>query len=378
MSSRIGLLSGIGGFLVGLILTRSVGGAGAGGFFKGLGISAGGMLGLAALVGLVAWLLADIPPTINGHRLNMVVEIRLPKGAPAPTPGGPALKDLQFISSSPFTHTYRASEVGTTQVSEAKQVDGRWIVPGFVWIFTTRGERSIAISTSEKEAIGFEAEFPSHPSAKYEQWSEWLPRIIAGKPWPDTQNILPIPHRGNHPSSTAARPAVVAESEFAALTPDAPLDKWLGYLKYGMASDREQAIMKVVEARPADLVMLLRSTKSGEYDQAIYAVRLLKVIDPAVLQAMRDDAARIEDQIRRFNTMKPDQPGYYELGNDIRNQFKAWSQAWWNVHKVSGVDGRPPLKEIVKLAKVQPESVHMQEVVLDGEAHLGGLTPAAK
>jgi hypothetical protein len=37
-----------------------------------------------------------------------------------------------------------------------------------------------------------------------------------------------------------------------------------------------------------------------------------------------------------------------------------------------------PLEEIVKLAKVQTESVHMQEVVVDGEAYLGGLTPAAK
>ncbi len=106
--------------------------------------------------------------------------------------------------------------------------------------------------------------------------------------------------------------------------------------------------------------------------------RRAKVVDPEVSKAILEIAADIEDQIRKFNTMKPDQPGYYELGNDIRNRFKSWSQAWWTVHRVTGVDGRPPLDEILRLASVQKESGHMQEVVLDAEAHLGGLTPAAK
>jgi hypothetical protein len=171
---------------------------------------------------------------------------------------------------------------------------------------------------------------------------------------------------------------VVAEAEFAVLTPDASLEKWIGYLKYGMAVDREQAIMKVVEARPGDLAKMLHSSNSGEVDSAIYAVSRLKVVAPEVSKAVLDIAADIEERIRKFNTMKPDQPGYYELGNDIRNRFKSWSQAWWTVHRVSGVDGRPPLEEILKLASVQKDSGHMQEVVLDAEAHLGGLTPAAK
>jgi hypothetical protein len=200
---------------------------------------------------------------------------------------------------------------------------------------------------------------------------------MAGKPWPDTemsyrfriQEQIPAPPRD---------PAVVAEAEFAALTPDSPLDKWLSYLKSDMAADRERAIMGVVEARPGDLAKLLRAPNFVDSDPAMYAVTKLKVVDPEILQTMRDIATEIEEQIRKFNAMKPDQSEYYELSNDIRYRFKAWSQAWWNVHRVSGVDGRPPLEEIIKLASTQRDSGQMQEVVLDAEAHLSGLTPAAK
>jgi len=373
----LGLLGGIVGFFVGLVLTRFVGGNGPAGFFKGLAASAGGALALAGAAGLVVWLLADIPPTINGYDLNLVVEIRLPAGAPQLVAGGPALKYIQLISSHPFTHTYRAQMVGTLQVAEAKLVDGRWVVPGSVYIFTTRGERSIVIPTSEHEAAGFDLEFPAHPSAKYEQWSEWLPRIMEGKPWPDTmmsyrfriEEIIPTPPPG---------PYVPSEAEFKALTPDAPMDKWLRFLKPGIYASREQAIVKVVEARPADVAKLLRSPNCGDFDPAIYAVTTLTVVDPEVVQAMRDIVTGIEDQIRTFNAMKPDQPGYNELAIDIRNRFKGWSLAWWNVQRASGVDGRPLLEEILQLAKAQKDNAQMQEVIGEAENHLSGLPAAAK
>jgi hypothetical protein len=76
--------------------------------------------------------------------------------------------------------------------------------------------------------------------------------------------------------------------------------------------------------------------------------------------------------------MKTDEAGYYDLGNVIRNRFKSWHVAWWTVHRVGGLDGRPPLEEIVRLASVKKEDGFMQEVIGDAEAHLGGLTAPAK
>jgi hypothetical protein len=87
------LLSAVVGFFGGLILSRFFGGAGASGFFTGLGVSAGAMLGLTGALALVAWDLADIPPTINGHELDFVIEARLPKGAERP----PVLEGKQYV-----------------------------------------------------------------------------------------------------------------------------------------------------------------------------------------------------------------------------------------------------------------------------------------
>jgi hypothetical protein len=361
----IGLLGGIVGFFFGLVLTRFVGGSGAAGFFKGLAASAGGALALAGAAGLVAWLLADIPPTLNGHALNVVVEIRLPTGAPQPTAGGPAYKSLELMSTNRFTHAYRKGWDGTLQVAKARQVDGRWVIPGTVYLFTTRGDRIISVPTSEHESFGFGLEIPGHPGAKYKQWSEWLPRIVDGKPWPDTERsyrfrieeIIPVPY-------------LPSEDEFKALTPDAPLEKWLAFLKPGIYASREQAIVNVVEARPADLAKLLRSPNFADFDPAIYAVTQLTVVDPEVVQAMRDIATGIEDQLRTLNAMKPDDPNYYELANDIRYRFKGWSLAWRNVQPKSGVDGRPLLEEILQLAKVQKDNGQMQEVIAEAEFDL--------
>jgi hypothetical protein len=372
-SLAIGFFSGIGGFAAGLILSRFIGSA----FLAGLGICAGGTLGVAGVAALIAYGLADIPPTLNGHALDLIVEFRLPKGAPDPSASPTGKETIELYARNPWNLTPRKTKQGTLQIAEAKQVEGRWIIPGSVWIFTTRGPRGVSISFEPTHGFGFELEFPRHPGQQYQQWSEWLPRTMAGKPWPDTEMSYRFRIEEQIPGPPID-PAIAAEAEFAALTPDAPLDKWLSYLKDGVAFDREQAVMKVVEERPGDLAKLMRAPNFYDSDPAMYAVTKLKVIDPEILQTMRDIATEIEEQIRKFNAMKPDQSEYYELSNDIRYRFKGWSQAWWNVHRVSGLDGRPPLEEIIKLASVQKDSGQLQEVVLDAEAHLGGLRPATK
>jgi len=374
----VGLLSGIAGFFAGLVISRFVGGPGVAGFFKGLGTSAGGMLGLAAVTALICWLLADIPPTINDHTLNLEVEIRLAKGAADPSTLDASKVQLLLGSISPGSNTWRKSEQGELKIAEAKMVEGRWTIPGSVYIFTTRGTRSLAVVLGDGKNEGFEVPMPAHPTVKYEQWSDWMPRGRPEKPWPDTQMSYRFRVEERLPPPPPPDPAVVAEAKFRALTPEDPLDKWIGFMKYGMAQDREDAILKVVEARPRDLVELLRSDEKGEADRAMYAVTRLKMVDPAVIQAMREIAVEIEEQVKKFAAMKPEQEGYADAGNEVRNRYKSWNVAWWNVHQRSGVDGRPPVEAILKLAEVKPEDGFMQEIILDAKAHLGGLTPATK
>jgi hypothetical protein len=181
----IALLSGLGGFLVSFVLSRFTGGPGSAGFFKGLGISAGSMVGLGLVAAGIAWLLADIPPTIDGHELDLVVEVRLPKGAPLPVSenGRPF---LVLESRDGAGGPARASESGILDVRQAREQDGCWVIPGSVFIFTTRGHRMLTVVLDEKQATGFEVPFPGHPDARYAQWSGWLPSGNDGKPWPET------------------------------------------------------------------------------------------------------------------------------------------------------------------------------------------------
>jgi hypothetical protein len=252
-------------------------------------------------------------------------------------------------------------------------VDGRWVVPGSVRIFTTRDTRSVAFALNEQHAEGFELRFPGHPGPQYKQWSPWLPNAEFPK-WPDSRMSYRFRIEERIPVETPRPP-----DPFAALTPDSPLADWLKFFDgFGRNQDVYQAIMKQVAVRPAELARLLLSSNDEEYGHAMDVVYQLKAVDPAVLQGMRDVAVEIEGQIRKFNSMSPQDQGYEDFGNHIRSRFSRWCPAWEMVQSRSHIDGRPPLEEILKLASVRKESVTMQGVVSDAQVQLGYLAAAQK
>jgi hypothetical protein len=374
----IGLLGGFVGFILGLGISRVVAARPNPGFWKAFGLSLVAVLVLGGIYAGVARLLADVAPTLNGHELNLLVEVRLPPGSPDPTNDPPDKTFLMLSAANAFSYTDRKSERGKFDLKNAKLVNGRWTILGSVYVFTGRGKRTISFFYASKDVgTGLPLDLPSSPGEKYKQWSDWTPSIMGGKPWPETEvsyrfkieEIIPDP---------IVDPQVEADAQFNALTPEDPLYKWIGYLEYGMPADKEERIMKVVADHPADLAVLIRDTDAGKADKAWNAVQKLKTIDPAVIEAMRGAGEDIAEKIKRFNEMKESDAGYIDLASVIRDRFVVWHRAWWSLQQVAGTDGRPLLEEIVKLARVHPESGHMQEVVLDGEAHLQGLTQLKK
>lgn len=355
------LLSAFVGFFAGLIISRYVGG-----FFAGLGAASGSILGLAGVIAWIAWGLADIPPTINRHELNLVIEARLPKGAEKP----PVLEGKQYVwfESGPRFGPARESKAGVLDTANARFQDGRWVVPGSVHIFTTRDSRSLAVALDDKSASGFELHFPRHPGPKYKQWSPWLPDAEIPK-WPDSQMSYRFRIEEIIPVVTPLIP-----DPFAALTSDSPLREWLQFFDgFGREPEKYQAIMKQVESRPADLAEVLRSPNDEDYRQALNAAYQLSAYDPQVVQAMRDLAADFERQIRKFNAMAPQEPGSEELGAHIRDRFNHWCIVWGRVQDKIHSDGREPVEEILKVASVRAESPTMQAVVADARYLLGYL-----
>ena len=204
------LLSTFFGFLAGLIVSRFFGG-----YLDGLGTASATVLGLAGVSAWIAWGLADIPPTINGRVLNLVVEARLPKGAEKPLVREG--KQRIWFESGPRFGPARASQVGVLDTANARFEDGRWVVPGSVFIFTTRNWRRLAIALGDTSASGFELHFPGHPAPKYKQWSPWLPDAEI-RNWPDSEMSYRFRIEEIIPVTTPSAP-----SKFDTLTSNSPL-----------------------------------------------------------------------------------------------------------------------------------------------------------
>jgi hypothetical protein len=144
-----------------------------------LGISHGVLFGLLLTVGSVAFVLADIPPKIDGETLMLAVELRWPPNAPSPAtiPGEPT---LELGSITRMSHTQRASSTGPLWTSDAKLVDGHWVVPGAVDIFTTRGRLSLVARIDSTKSFGFLIPLWGRPHRKDMQWTDWLPKYAPG------------------------------------------------------------------------------------------------------------------------------------------------------------------------------------------------------
>jgi len=368
------LLGGIAGCVLGFAISRAIGAASWLEFLKGLGISWGVVVLVTGTAAGIAWLLADIPPKIDGQYLELEVEIKLPTGQtnlPAATEGKPS-----FTLGSVVRHVQRASTEGELKLAQARLENGRWIVPASADVFTTRGLRSISARLGDKMLAGFIIPLPPRPGRRFETWSDWGPRTRRGNPpWPDTNPSYRFRVQRLVPPPPPPDPEVVEAEKFAALKPDAPLTEWLAFMLPEAPEERTKAIMNVVEQRPGELTELLRSTNATTREAAFTAVRQLKGFTPEIRDAVIAEGQEITEGLRRFNTMKSDDPKLWSTQMELRSRFADWKRAWWIVHKAFGLDGKPPVQEIHDLAMARAKDTTMDEIVVNAKAILNALNP---
>jgi len=175
------LVGGVAGFVVGLITSRAVAARPRPGFSKSLAFSCATVAVLLAAVAGVARLLADVPPSIDGEALFLMVELRWPARTDVPVP--PALQGAGYVRLGTATGTIvRKQEDGPLFLDSAHQVDERWIVPGVVGIFTSRGQRVLEFGAGATPLGGFIVPLPAHPDRAQLEWSDWLPHARPGAP----------------------------------------------------------------------------------------------------------------------------------------------------------------------------------------------------
>lgn len=372
------LLGGIAGFVLGLVLARLVAAGaipGVGrGFGPGLGVACAVVLGIAAVVALVCRLLADVPPRLRGQELMLQVELRLPSGAASPV----ELSGKSSITlGSVVARRRRSAREGTLAPADARLIDGRWVVPGEVFLFTGRGERLLEVQLDGKSAGGFLMPVPARPCAAHEQWSDWLPRPLPGhEPWPDDKISYRFRVRPIEPPPPPPDPEALAAEEFAALPDDAPLAARLAFLAHDAPQERAAAILAAAQARPDELAKAIASDDAELRAAALRAVMLQPSVPQAVVDAVLVEGRAIADAVSRFNTMASDDPEFWNVQIELRGRFTHWKHAWWGVQQRLGLDGRPPVQAIHDLALVRAKETSMDEIVVNARVILDALAPS--
>jgi hypothetical protein len=171
------LLGAVAGLLVGIVVSRFVAGMASPGMLKAIGASQLAVVAIAGVVAGMARLSADVAPRLAGDELLLVVEVRWPASQLASPARDSSPRRIRLHSLS--GRTSRTSREGPLWVEDARQVDGRWVAPGAVEVFTSRGGRMLSLDPTPERGVGFELPLPAYPRAAQLQWSEWLPRTRA-------------------------------------------------------------------------------------------------------------------------------------------------------------------------------------------------------
>ena len=122
------ILGLIAGFVVGLGLSRLVARSERPSAPKAAAVSAAALVVTIVAITTMARILADIPPLSEGEQLFLMVEVQTPVGYPSPD----TLSGIGYLK-------LRHKERGPLFKEDVRFVDDRWVIPGVVRVFTSRG-----------------------------------------------------------------------------------------------------------------------------------------------------------------------------------------------------------------------------------------------
>lgn len=167
------LVGAVGGLLLGLVISRTIGAWTTPSFLKALGAAQLSALLVLGAIGGASRMLADVPPRLGGHTMLLAIELRWPAGQ-TPVPLADSAEWYLRLSAV-HGSTARASVEGPLWRNDARHEDGRWIVPGAVEVFTSRGKRMLSVAPDDLVGEGFIVPLPGRPGTRHEAWSAWLP-----------------------------------------------------------------------------------------------------------------------------------------------------------------------------------------------------------
>lgn len=350
----------IGGFLIGVITSRFVAG-----FWAGQGVSAAIALGICVAIGFVARTYGEVAPEIDGDTLVVDVELKCPRGWQPDNKAKSARGNNCWLQPLGPGMRMGRSVPGSVNWSSAREVDGQWIAPCSVHLFTSRENRYVRVILGGKTDVTFLLDLPERPSVANKQWSEWSNKHFShetGKP-PVTDYFYRARIERVSEVVDAAAAARNAEYEkrekaVAALSDDAPILEWLPYFEspdgapssfaWGGADRRER---RVLTPRVLELAPLLVSDDRTTKRRAVFALGSLYNTPPQLVEPLAKAGLLTVDLIReaRAKALGPDDPDV-AAEDKAGEYFNVWRNAVLNASPAEAPKFRDVLEQIEREA----------------------------
>ena len=372
---------GILGLVLGLVMARLLSTHDTASGLRSAAASSSAVLALALMVLAVSRYFGHVPPTLDGQKLTLQVEVRLPPGRAKPAPQAKLTPDALYESStSGFNLTSvntigrNFGVIGSMDAKASREEQGRWIVPGDAPMETSRGQRALDFTVDGQDIERFIAPVPAHPSVASLQWSGWLPAPDdAGHPWPDSkpsyrfrvQKVEPVKREAELPADEQSD-FIRWKAELSAVPADAPLTAYFKFTRYNAPTGINSLAMATMSARPdfdAGMRALMLSENS---DDAATALRLIEHVPhptPELLHAVEAVGSDLADRMRKVNATSATTDPDYLGAADVSVRFTGWIMAVAKLRAKDGGNFIPELRTIVELSRVRNDSEAMRRDV---------------
>ncbi|WP_129776829.1 ABC-2 transporter permease [Peristeroidobacter soli] len=315
---------------------------------------------IIAVAGSVAltltWLFADLPPKWDGHRLELIIELRAPAGF--------AMPPLEYPSDAYVTIMQMPS--GDSKGWSALQLDqtrtehGQLIIPATLTLDTSAREKQLSARFGKGQEIRFPLAFGSKPGEQDQAWTDWIQSSSAADAGFQIRYRIqkepppaPVPTREELENEEQAQ----LDADYRALAQDAPLSAWLRFTRYGIAEERQREAAAAIRGRPDFEQEMTNAILGADRDLARETLRAFPHFPaPPVELALtvRQKGDDIAAAVRARSTLIPDDPARSDAGANISLDFSAWMEA---VRTLQGHDGTtfiPQLEQIADQSRVPP------------------------
>jgi hypothetical protein len=287
----LGLLSG---FVLAIVIARKIAS-----FWPALGVSLGVVAGICVVIGLVARMYGEVAPELNGDTLMLQVELKFPRGWQPDVETRRA--EARSCQLQPIGPGFRAgpSIQGNVDWKRAAEIDGQWVVPCEVSLFSSRSDRLVSMNLG-KTWIEFNLRLPANPGVENQKWSNWISEGFSyetGKPpVTDYAYRCRVKREGEIRDEAAAAANAFMESRdntAAAITPTDPMTRWLPLFEDPNGAPAEyrwggqdRMERKAVTARVLELAPLIASNDRTVMRQAVFTLGSLSTTPEPLIEPL--------------------------------------------------------------------------------------------